>query len=55
MKSPCQAVRQLLEIYKIPPPRRGRLGGGGKIEIDSKFYLFTLPLVPSHQGRGNRL
>jgi hypothetical protein len=27
-------------------------GGGDKIEIKSYSYLFTLPLFPSHRGRG---
>ena len=25
------------------------------MEIESRSYLITLPLIPSHQGRGNEL
>jgi hypothetical protein len=31
------------------------LGGGDKIDMNSEPYLITLPLIPSHQGRGNEL
>ena len=33
----------------------GGLGGGDKMEMESEPYLITLPLIPSRQGRGNRL
>jgi hypothetical protein len=30
-------------------------GGGDKIKIKSISYLFTLPFIPSRQGRGKEL
>jgi hypothetical protein len=34
-------------------PWREGLREGGKIEMEPVYNLFTLPLIPSHQGRGN--
>ena len=31
------------------------LGGGDKIVMESTSFLFTLPLIPSRQGRGIEL
>ena len=37
----------------IPSPLTGEgLGGGDKIDVVSRSYLITLPLIPSRQGRG---
>jgi len=41
-------------IISSPLTGEGK-GGGDKIKMESVSYLFTLPFIPSRQGRGNEL
>jgi len=37
----------------LPSPCGRDQREGDKIDLESDFFQITLPLIPSHQGRGN--
>ena len=50
-----QTVWSIENPLKPSPSDGGGLGGGENVSINTESYLTTLPLIPSHQGRGNGL